>query len=109
VAVVGATIAAGWIILLHPEESAAKPKGVGGTISCNCFCDTGPNGMSEITYSRAPVASSGQLDGRTCNRRDPNSGGIRSGKLIACDTTPGSSRAARATPNTPPATMTRQR
>ena len=49
--------------------------------TCNCSCDTGPNGVHDMTY--AGMAVCGAYDGKTCNV-EVSPGVVRSGTLRNC-------------------------
>jgi hypothetical protein len=115
VAVFGAAVAAGWMLVLQPEESMAKPKRPALNISCDCHCDTGQYGPGQEETFESPAASCAQLENRTCNREVPGVG-IRSGRLFGCRPSPESYRPAaqvKAAPKRPstatsPSTATRR-
>jgi hypothetical protein len=48
---------------------------------CSCSCDTGPNGVHQMSY--AAMASCGGYNGKTCNV-EVSPGTIRSGTLKNC-------------------------
>ena len=50
---------------------------------CSCSCDTGPNGVHQMSY--AAMASCGGYNGKTCNV-EVSPGMIRSGTLKNCST-----------------------
>lgn len=93
-----ATLAASaGLLLASADKGMALPKKTGGTMSCTCACDSGATGITpDIVYSNSPVASCGELNGRTCNRERTVDGitTIVGGKLDFCNQTPGTSGAA---------------
>lgn len=68
--------------LLAPGPAMAQlPKRPGLQSICTCLC-SGPYGYSYNDYNIKGAC--GQLNNRTCNFEDPNTGGIVSGKLRQC-------------------------
>jgi len=76
----GLAVAAGLALgLAWIGEAQALPKR--SQPVCNCSCDTGPNGVHDMTYAGMPVC--GIYNGKTCNV-EVSPGIIRSGTLRNC-------------------------
>ncbi len=77
-----ATVAAAGVLVLGlaaADAAQAKPKR--SQAICNCSCDTGANGVHQMSY--AAMASCGGYNGKTCNV-EVSPGIIRSGTVKNC-------------------------
>lgn len=72
-------LAAGALALTAGHPAQALPKR--SQAICSCSCDTGPNGVHQMSY--AGMASCGGYNGKTCNV-EVSAGIIRSGTLKNC-------------------------
>ena len=74
---------AGVLILGLSVAGAAQALPKRSQAMCNCSCDTGANGVHQMSY--AAMASCGAYNGKTCNV-EVSPGIIRSGTVKNCST-----------------------
>ena len=92
------------LVLVTPSLAKKKPPHIEMTGRCDCACLT-PGGLTSSVTVESEGYACAAFDNKTCNVADPATGGIRSGKTLACQESmeaPGSSGTAH-DPGTPPA------